>query len=115
MTYQLRQPIQQFNWSIKQELDTKPQWNVTYAYKGYGYAIKRTDGSTVCNLPDGLRAEEKELANFLALAPEMYDALSDAYCLLLDLQNDIEDLADDKQTKKVLKTLTKLINKIECE
>lgn len=115
MTYQLRQPIKMFNWSIIDELASKPQWNVQYGYKGYGYAVKRTDGSTVCNLPDGLRSEEKELANFLALAPEMYDALSDAYCLLLDLQNDIEDLADDKQTKKVLKTLTTLINKIECE
>lgn len=115
MTYQLRQPIQMYNWSIIDELASKPQWNVTYAYKGYGYAVKRTDGSTVCNLPDGLRAEEKELANFLALAPEMYDALSDAYCLLHDILNAVPDLSEDKQTKNVLKTLTKLINKIECE
>ena len=115
MTYQLRQPIQQFNWSIKQELDTKPSWNVNYAYKGYGYAIKRTDGSLVCNLPDGLRREEKELAEFLALAPEMYDALGDAYSLLHDILDAVPDLSQDKQTKKVIQTITKLLNKIECE
>jgi hypothetical protein len=115
MTYQLRQPIQQFNWSIKQELDTKPNWNVTYAYKGYGYAIKRDDGSLVCNLPDGLRQAEKELAQFLAVSPEMYDALGDALDLITDYQMIDEKFASFKGTKKVIQTITKLLNKIECE
>ena len=123
MTYQLKQPMQIFNWSIMNELATKPQWDVAYGYKGYGYAIKRTDGSTVCHLPDGLRPAEKELAQFLALAPEMYDALNDALGLLHDLTHEIdgrltdigERLKDDEDTKKVMQTLTKLINKIECD
>ena len=70
MSYQL-QPLQEFNYSINQEQN----WQIAYAYKGYGYAIKRADGSTVCNLPDGLRPQEKQLAELICALPQILEAL----------------------------------------
>lgn len=65
-------------YSVKQETN----WRVDYGYKGYGFAVKRADDSTVCNFPDGLRPEQKELAELIAALPQILDALQDvtAYC-----------------------------------
>lgn len=74
----MMQPIQEFNYSIKHEQN----WQIAYSPKGYGYAIKRIDGSTVCQLPDGLREEEKSLAELISALPKILEALQDvtAFC-----------------------------------
>jgi hypothetical protein len=78
MTYQLHITKQRNEYSVKQESG----WRVDYAYKGYGYAIKRDDNSTVCTFPDGLRPEQKDLAELIAALPQILDALQDvtAFC-----------------------------------
>lgn len=74
----MMQPIQEFNYSVKSETN----WKISYSPKGYGYAIKRNDGSTVCQLPDGLRQEEKDLAKLIQNLPRILESLQDvvAFC-----------------------------------
>jgi len=67
----MQQPILKVNYTIDMECD----WSVDYAYKGYGFAIKRPDGGTVCTLPNGLRSEEKALAYLVSAAPDMLKLL----------------------------------------
>lgn len=68
------QPIREINYSIADE----KSWSVSFAYKGYGYAIKRNDGSFVCNVAEGLRPQEKALAQLIAATPTMLEALKKA-------------------------------------
>ena len=91
MSYQLQQPLQEFNYSIKQEQD----WQIAYAYKGYGYAIKRADGSTVCNLPDGLRPQEKQLAELICALPQILEALQDVTAFCASLSPKGKDVHDN--------------------
>ena len=65
------QPIRQINYTIADESN----WTIGYTYKGYGYAIKRPDGSLVCNIAEGLRPEEAALASLVSATPELLDAL----------------------------------------
>ena len=67
----MQQPILKVNYTIDMECD----WSVDYAYKGYGFAIKRPDGGTVCTLPNGLRSEEKALATMISATPDLLAAL----------------------------------------
>ena len=53
-------------------------WKVDYGYKGYAFAVKREDNSIVCNFPDGLRPEQKQLATYIAALPDVFDALKQA-------------------------------------
>lgn len=71
MTYQLRQPLQIVNYNISMEKD----WTVGYGHKGLAFAVKRPNGGTVCNLPEGLRPEEKQLGNLIAATPDLLAAL----------------------------------------
>jgi hypothetical protein len=91
MTYQLKQPIQEFNYSVKQEQD----WQISYAPKGYGYAIKRSDGTTVCNLPDGLRTQEKELAELIVALPKILESLQDVVLFCAPLSPKGKDVHDN--------------------
>lgn len=65
------QPIRQINYTIADESN----WTIGYTYKGYGYAIKRPDGSLVCNIAEGLRPEEAALANLISATPDLLNAL----------------------------------------
>lgn len=69
------QPIRQINYTIADESN----WTIGYTYKGYGYAIKRPDGSLVCNIAEGLRPEEAALASLVSATPELLEALN--YCV----------------------------------
>jgi hypothetical protein len=64
------QPIQEINYSIHDERD----WTVGYAYKGYGYVIKRPGGGLVCNVAEGLRPEEAALARMISATPDLLEA-----------------------------------------
>lgn len=90
MSYRL-QPLQEFNYSVKQEQD----WQIAYAYKGYGYAIKRSDGSLVCNLPDGLRPQEKQLAELICALPQILEALQDVTAFCAPLSPKGKDVHDN--------------------
>jgi hypothetical protein len=65
------QPIKEINYTIADE----GNWTIGYAYKGYGYVIKRPGGGLVCTMPDGLRSEEKALAQLVCAAPDLLAAL----------------------------------------
>lgn len=67
------QPIQQINYTIYDEAD----WTVTYGYKGYGYVIRRPNGSVACTMPEGLRSEDRALADFVSAAPELFAVVSE--------------------------------------
>ncbi len=70
----MKQPIQEINYTIADERD----WTVGYAYKGYGYVIKRPSGGVVCNVAEGLRPEEAALARLLSATPDLLFALQEA-------------------------------------
>jgi len=72
------QPIQEINYSIHDERD----WTVGYAYKGYGYVIKRPGGGLVCNVAEGLRPEEAALARMISATPDLLQALKKAQFVL---------------------------------
>lgn len=69
----MKQPIREINYTIADERD----WTVGYAYKGYGYVIKRPSGGVVCNVAEGLRPEEAALARLLSATPDLLDALQE--------------------------------------
>jgi hypothetical protein len=73
MTYQMHTIKERNEYSINQE----QSWKVDYGYKGYGFAVKRDDNSTVCNFPDGLRPEQKALAQMISATPDLLAALRD--------------------------------------
>jgi hypothetical protein len=50
-------------------------WCVSHGYKGLAFAVKRPDGGTVCNLAEGLRPEEKQLATLISATPDLLEAL----------------------------------------
>jgi hypothetical protein len=84
-------------YSVKQESG----WKVDYGYKGYGFAVKRDDNSTVCNFPDGLRPEQKQLANLIANLPQILDALQDVTAFCAPLSAKGKDAHDN--AKAILK------------
>ncbi len=75
----MKQPIQEINYTISDERD----WTVGYAYKGYGYVIKRPNGGVVCNVAEGLRPEEAALARLLSATPDLLAAAKFAADALL--------------------------------
>ena len=70
MSHQLHIIKERNEYSINQE----QSWKVDYGYKGYGFAIKRDDNSIVCNFPDGLRPEQKALAQMISATPDLLEA-----------------------------------------
>lgn len=71
MTYQMHIIRERNEYSIQHESN----WKVDHGYKGYAFAVKREDNSIVCNFPDGLRPEQKQLAQFISAAPDLLAAL----------------------------------------
>jgi len=87
----MNHPIQEFNYCVKSETN----WKISYSPKGYGYAIKRADGTTVCNLPDGLRQQEKDLAELIVALPKILESLQDVVLFCAPLSPQGKDVHDN--------------------